>query len=62
MKTNDATVWRKHGRQARPTMTRETDTRGSAPVERLKTSLTFKIEHQAYLWTTDRGRSRLIKH
>lgn len=29
---------------------------------RLKTCLTFESRSQAYLWTTDRGRSRLIKH
>lgn len=29
---------------------------------RLKTLLTFQSQSQVYLWTTDRGRSRLIKH
>jgi len=29
---------------------------------RLKTLLTFQSQTQVYLWTTDRGRSRLIKH
>ena len=29
---------------------------------RLKTKLTFETNNQAYLWITDRGRSRLIKH
>ena len=34
-----------------------------APVgDRLKTVLTFETKAQAYLWTTDRGRSKLIKH
>ncbi len=62
MKINEHRLWRKHGRRARLTMTEETDTRDAMQGERLKTSLTFKTEHQAYLWTTDRGRSRLIKH
>ena len=43
-------------------MTRETDTRVAAPMERLKTILTYESERQAYFWCTDRGRSRLIKH
>ena len=29
---------------------------------RLKTKLTFETNNQAYLWITDKGRSRLIKH
>ena len=29
---------------------------------RLKTSVTFQANTQNYCWTTDRGRSRLIKH
>lgn len=29
---------------------------------RLKTQLTFERGSQSYYWTTDRGRSRLIKH
>lgn len=29
---------------------------------RLKTQLTFESSCQSYLWITDRGRSRLIKH
>ena len=29
---------------------------------RLKTSVTFQTSTQNYCWTTDRGRSRLIKH
>ena len=43
-------------------MISEIDTRHAAPAARLKTSLTFTNEHQAYLWSTDRGRSRMIKH
>lgn len=62
----DAIV-RKHGRarrQDRRPMIAKTDTREStAPqANRLKTSLVFHGEHQAYCWTTDRGRSRMIKH
>lgn len=29
---------------------------------RLRTLVTFENRSQSYLWTTDRGRSRLIKH
>ena len=29
---------------------------------RLTTQVTFESQRQSYLWTTDRGRSRLIKH
>jgi hypothetical protein len=44
---------RKHGARAR----------AAANAERLKTVLTFESGAQAYHWTTDRGRSRLvIKH
>lgn len=54
---------RRHGRRG-ARMIAKSDTReSSAPqANRLKTSLTFRSEHQAYLWVTDRGRSRLIKH
>lgn len=34
----------------------------SSNAGRLKTKLTFETNNQAYLWITDRGRSRLIKH
>lgn len=55
---------RKHGYNARRVhLQLETDTRqAGTPGERLKTMLTFETDSQAYLWTTDRGRSRLIKH
>ena len=29
---------------------------------RLKRELTFRSSSQSYVWVTDRGRSRLIKH
>lgn len=51
-KLEPASAARKHGGKARPV--------GSA---RLKTKLTFESASQAYLWITDRGRSKpLIKH
>ena len=67
LKTRFDAIVRKHGsarRQDRRLMVAKTDTREStAPqANRLKTSLTFHGEHQAYCWTTDRGRSRMIKH
>ena len=60
---------RKHGYKARAAMidrlivSQEIDAmaRPSAG-QRLRTMLTFQSETQAYFWTTDRGRSRLIKH
>jgi len=52
MKKNDSPNGRKHG------------VRAKIPAEnRLKTTLTFKPGFQAYHWSTDRGRERLvIKH
>ena len=52
MKKNASPNGRKHGIRAK--LSSET---------RLKTTLTFKPGFQAYHWSTDRGRSRLvIKH
>ncbi|MBI3552282.1 MAG: hypothetical protein HY077_07170 [Elusimicrobia bacterium] len=63
MKNKLDSIWRKHGHQARLRVFEGTDLRGGAPQSsRLKTSLTFESAHQAYCWSTDRGRSRLIKH
>ncbi len=65
------TISRKHGLRARLEAAQaarfrvnpETDTREvSASGSRLKTTLTFSNSSQAYLWITDRGRSRLLKH
>lgn len=62
---------RKHGYRARAQMISRTlclqydftDTRQAAQArQRLKTQVTFQSGTQCYLWTTDRGRSRLIKH
>ena len=52
MKKTTISCSRKHGFKAR----------SAAGGERLKTSLVFESSSQVYLWTTDRGRSRLIKH
>lgn len=63
MKTNLDTILRKHGHQSRLRINNEIDTgNAAAKPSRLKTSLTFEIAHQTYCWSTDRGRSRLIKH
>lgn len=63
MKTNLDSILRKHGHQARLRIVNETDTRSAATTpSRLKTSLTFETAHQTYCWSTDRGRSRVIKH
>lgn len=61
---------RKHGYKARAaTIARWLTTTHCETVEnaanggnRLKTLVTFESESRSYLWTTDRGRSRLIKH
>lgn len=60
--------YRKHGYKARQAKienwlnveSRSTTELAARP--RLKTSLTFQSAEERYLWTTDRGRSRLIKH
>ena len=64
-----AIITRKHGYKARAaTIARRLELfcerhLESAPVgARLKTVLTFESKAQAYLWITDRGRSKLIKH
>ena len=59
-----STPTRKHGRNAqRVHMQTDVDTRqAGACGARLKTLVTFESNSQAYLWITDRGRSRLIKH
>jgi hypothetical protein len=44
---------RKHGRKAQLQ---------ALPASRLTTQLTFESASQSYLWLTDRGRSKLIKH
>ncbi len=63
MKTTLDSILRKHGNQARVRILNETDARPAAVTpSRLKTSLTFETAHQTYCWSTDRGRSRLIKH
>lgn len=46
---------RKHGAKAR-------QPRAALPGSRLTTQVTFESSCQSYLWLTDRGRSRLIKH
>jgi hypothetical protein len=64
------TTTRKHGYQARAQiiarrlcLTTETEVRETPALkQRLKTSLSYEQSCQSYLWTTDRGRSRLIKH
>jgi hypothetical protein len=48
---------RKHGYRAR-----EMECRPGGPISRLKTVLTFESERNSYLWITDRGRNKLIKH
>ncbi|MDE2424580.1 MAG: hypothetical protein KGO96_01545 [Elusimicrobia bacterium] len=60
MKTTRPTS-RKHNCKARlQILPREVFETSARP--RLKTSLTFESDCQSYLWVTDRGRSRLIKH
>ena len=52
MKKNPYPNGRKHGLRAK-----------APSANRLKTTLTFEPSAQAYHWSTDRGRSRLvIKH
>ena len=51
MKKSTVPNGRKHGLKSRP----ESDAR-------LKTILTFETKAQAYHWTTNRGRSRLVKN
>lgn len=46
---------RKHGLKARQQPL-------PAMAQRLTTQVTFETSCQSYLWVTDRGRSRLIKH
>lgn len=46
---------RKHGARAR-------QLQAALPGSRLTTQVTFESSCQSYLWVTDRGRSRLIKH
>lgn len=54
MKKTPSANGRKHGLRARA---------ASAVASRLKTTLTLDSSAQAYHWTTDRGRSRLVlKH
>jgi hypothetical protein len=63
MNDKSTSIWRKHGRHAGLRVVNETAERhDKAQPARLKTSLTFESAHQAYCWSTDRGRSRLIKH
>ena len=58
-----ATTERKHGMKAREAAAEASRFRVNADSDgRLKTTLTFETNSQAYLWITDRGRSRLIKH
>ena len=56
MKRSLTRTGRKHGTKARADQPRDSTT------GRLKTRLTFETSNQAYLWVTDRGRSRLLKH
>lgn len=51
-------IARKHGARARA----EAAAASGTPMKRLTTQVTFQSSAQCYLWTTDRGRSRLIKH
>jgi len=65
-----SSISRKHGRKALIDLTRkhvrlhnDSDIRQAGlSMVRLKTLLTFETSSQSYLWITDRGRSRLIKH
>jgi hypothetical protein len=55
-------IVRKHGASTRRLLGLD-DVREAAQAKpRLKTHVTFETSLQSYLWTTDRGRSRLIKH
>ena len=55
-------IFRKHGGATRRLLGLD-DVRETAQAKpRLKTLVTFETSLQSYLWTTDRGRSRLIKH
>lgn len=54
MKKTPSPSGRKHGLRARA---------AASATDRLKTTLTLDSSVQAYHWTTDRGRSRLVlKH
>ncbi|MBI5630895.1 MAG: hypothetical protein HY921_08430 [Elusimicrobia bacterium] len=54
---------RKHGSKARLAMREERDIHCSSwPADRVKRKLTYESQTESYLWITDRGRSRLIKH
>lgn len=58
-------IWRKHGRrglQNRPLTVSEMDVRPAASLAQRLTVLVSRNGAQGYLWSTDRGRSRLIKH
>lgn len=50
---------RKHGFQAQ---TVQNIVEAAINSSRLTTLVTFESDSRSYLWTTDRGRSRLIKH
>ena len=50
---------RKHGLAAR---SRHDVHEAGQSRARLTTQVTFESSRQSYLWFTDRGRSRLIKH
>lgn len=70
MKKMSSMSARKHGTRARLAAQKNEwrihsscDTRESGlSGERLRTKLTFETNTQAYLWITDRGRAKLVKH
>lgn len=65
-KADDRGLGRKHGYQAKLAARRECSRRMPEPPSlsiggsRIKTSLTLARSQRAYLWFTDRGRSRVL--
>lgn len=62
-------IIRKHGSKSPAGLTRRFRLNNDSDIhsaglsmDRLKTLLTFETDSRTYLWITDRGRSRLIKH
>ena len=53
---------RKHGLNARMRVCRDSQTHQAGPGARHTVTLAFDSQIQTYLWITDRGRSRLVKH
>lgn len=70
MKKIQSILQRKHGYRARAALIErrlclqyQTETHQPCQTAaRLKTVVRFESDNNSYLWTTDRGRTKLIKH